>query len=44
MPKDLTFEPILYLASKAYRQKTEQKFDYIPLFNFETYANQSAWA
>ncbi len=43
MPKDLTFEPILYLASKAYQQKTGQTFDYIPLFDFETYANQDAW-
>lgn len=44
MPKDLTFEPILYLASKAYHQKTGQNFDYIPLFDFETYANQAAWS
>ena len=43
MPKDLTFEPILSIASKAFRSKTGQKFDYFPLYDYETYANQDAW-
>ena len=43
MPKNMTFEPILYLANKAYHQKTGKKLDYLPLFNFETYANEKAW-
>lgn len=43
MPKDLTFEPILSIASKAYKQKTKEKFNYFPIHDYETYANQDAW-
>ncbi|MEN0004321.1 MAG: DUF4240 domain-containing protein [Bacteroidota bacterium] len=40
MPKDLTFEPILYLAAKAYEKKTGKSFLYIPTYSYETYSNE----
>jgi len=43
MPKDVTFEPLLSLAAKAYEQKTGKVFHYSGYFNFETYSNQSGW-
>lgn len=43
MPKDLTFEPLLSLASKAYSLKTGEKFQYLPVHNYETYSNQKGW-
>jgi hypothetical protein len=44
MPKDLTFESLLSLASKAYFKKTGQKFDYLPLTSIETYSNRIGWS
>lgn len=43
MPKDLTFEPILSLAAKAFQLKTNQLFKYFPTYNYETYSNQKGW-
>jgi hypothetical protein len=43
MPKDLTFEALLSLASKAYFQKTNKLFDYIPITPIETYSNKTGW-
>ena len=43
MPKDLTFEPLLYLAQKAFHKKTGLEFDYFPTTNFETYSNANGW-
>ena len=43
MPKDLEFDAILKLASKAYERKTQKKFAYLPRFNYETFANKSGW-
>ena len=43
MPKDITFEPLLSLASQAYKLKTGKAFDYSGHFNFETYSNDKAW-
>ncbi len=43
MPKDLTFEPILSIASKAYEKKKGQAFDYVQEYNYETYSNASGW-
>ena len=40
MPKDLTFEPLLWIARRAYRQKTDKKFDYHPIPFYETYSNK----
>jgi Protein of unknown function (DUF4240) len=44
MPKDLTFEALLSLASKAYFRKTGKKFDYLPLTAIETYSNSVGWS
>jgi len=43
MPKDLTFEALLYLPSEAYEQKTGKKYDYSPSFPVETYSNKDGW-
>jgi hypothetical protein len=40
---DVTFEPLLEIASKAYKIKTGNDFDYIPAKNFETHSNKEAW-
>lgn len=43
MPKDMTFEALLYLPSAAYQLKTGHKYDYIPTFPIETYSNHAGW-
>ena len=43
MPKDLTFESLLSLASKAYFKKTGRKFDYVATTPIETYSNKRGW-
>jgi Protein of unknown function (DUF4240) len=43
MPKDITFESLLYLPSMAYERKTNQKYDYTPLYPIETYSNVLGW-
>lgn len=43
IPKNLTFEPLLSLASKAYKIKTGKEFSYIPSPNYETYSNKEGW-
>ncbi|MEN0003597.1 MAG: DUF4240 domain-containing protein [Bacteroidota bacterium] len=43
MPKDLTFEVLLYLAKTAYQQKTGKEFAYVPAFPIETYSNKEGW-
>jgi Protein of unknown function (DUF4240) len=40
MPFEIAFEPLLSLASDAYKVKTGKKFDYFPVFNYETGSNQ----
>ena len=44
MPKDLTFESLLSLASKAYFQKTGKRFDYVATTPIETYSNKKGWS
>lgn len=43
MPKNLTFEPLLWIAKQAYQQKTDKKLDYIPIPSYETYGNKDGW-
>jgi hypothetical protein len=43
MPKDLTFESLLYLANEAYFKKTKEKLSYVPAYNFETFFNLEGW-
>ena len=42
-PKDLEFEALLYIASKAYERKTGKKLDYQTKLSYETYANKDGW-
>lgn len=43
MPTDLTFEPLLYVALKAYKRKTGKNFIPVCAFNYETYSNKKGW-
>jgi hypothetical protein len=44
MPRDCTFEPLLYIAEKAYRLKTGlNTYDYLPKTSYETFNNHAAW-
>lgn len=43
-PVEVTFEPLLYIAQEAYEQKTGRDMEHIPIYDFETYGNQQAWA
>ena len=43
MPKDLTFEALLYLAEKAYRRKTGKRLDRAPAYIYETFFNPAGW-
>ena len=43
MPADLTFEPLLYVALKAYKRKTGKDFTPVCAFNYETYSNKEGW-
>ncbi len=44
IPQDVTFEPLLTLASNAYEMKTGRPFVHAPAFDFETYGNEKGWA
>lgn len=44
MPKDFTFEPLLYLAERAFVQKTGEDWDYLPKVSFETFSNREGWS
>ncbi len=43
MPKDITFEALLYLPSEAYKHKTGKDYYYTPAFPIETYSNAEGW-
>jgi Protein of unknown function (DUF4240) len=44
MPNDSSFEPILYLAEKAYQFKTgKDDYDYLPETTYETFGNVEGW-
>lgn len=43
MPKNLTFSPLLRVASEAWKRKTEEKYQYVPSHIYETFANSAAW-
>lgn len=43
MPKDITFEGLLYLASMAYERKMGRTLAYTPTFPIETYSNKQGW-
>ncbi|MBI2410620.1 MAG: DUF4240 domain-containing protein [Candidatus Kerfeldbacteria bacterium] len=44
MPKEIDFEPLLYLPNEAYNKKTKSEdYDHEPKFNFETFSNSDGW-
>ena len=44
MPKEMDFEPLLYLPNEAYNKKTKSEdYNYDPKFNFETFSNIDGW-
>lgn len=43
MPKEFTFEPLLYLAADAFKQKTGEDWTYLPEVSYETYSNTKGW-
>ena len=44
MPKDLSFEPLLYVAANAYERKTGKTMDdYLPACSYETFSNEAGW-
>ncbi len=44
MPKDLEFEAILRIATKAYERKTGRKLPLRTKYNYETFGNKHGWA
>jgi hypothetical protein len=43
MPKDLSFEELLYVPSRAYERKTGKKYAYSLARNVETFSNEEGW-
>lgn len=44
MPKELTFEPLLYLAEKSHQLKTgSETYDFLPTVSYETFSNHAGW-
>ena len=43
LPVEISFEPLLSLANKAYEKKTGRKFEYYPTISYETYSNKPGW-
>ncbi|MEZ5039052.1 MAG: DUF4240 domain-containing protein [Saprospiraceae bacterium] len=43
MPKSYTFEALLYLAAKAYEDKTALPWTYLPKKSYETFSNRKGW-
>lgn len=44
MPTEVTFEPLLSVAARAYEQKTGKRFTAVSAYNYETYSNKAGWA
>ena len=42
-PKDMEFEPILYIAQEAYEDKNEKKWEYTSPTDYETFKNEDGW-
>ena len=42
-PKDMDFEPILYVASTAYEKKTGEAYGHSPTTSYETFSNKKGW-
>ncbi|PSR08772.1 MAG: hypothetical protein C7N36_21335 [Bacteroidetes bacterium] len=42
-PTTVTFLPLLHTPLIAYQQKKGEEIVYVPLYNYETYGNKTAW-
>ncbi len=43
MPKEIDFEPLLNVASKAYQLKNQAEIPILTRVSYETFSNQNAW-
>ncbi|PWA11241.1 hypothetical protein DCC39_09470 [Pueribacillus theae] len=43
MPKDGPFEPLLSIASDAYKRRTGKEFEYITGCDYESFSNVEGW-
>lgn len=43
MPSGISFEPLLYIADRAFSRKTGKKLVHIPSRSYETYSNEAGW-
>lgn len=43
MPKDMDFEPLLYIAEEAYEKRMNKEFDYETGCDYETFSNYKGW-
>lgn len=43
MPKDLEFEPLLYIADEAYELKNSKELNYFTKYSYETFINSKKW-
>ena len=43
MPKDMEFQALLGIPSKAFKRKTGQRFTYSTKYNYETFSNKQLW-
>jgi hypothetical protein len=43
MPREDTFEPLLFVAQHAYEAKTGRTYEYIPRTPYETFSNCAGW-
>lgn len=43
MPKDLDFEPLIYLAEQAYEKRMNKELEYDTGCDYETYSNIKGW-
>ncbi len=44
MPKDIEFEPLLYVAGGAYEKRTGKEWDHQTGCSYETFSNREGWA
>jgi len=42
-PQGLEFEALLYVASEAYEQKTEQEYEHVTPLSWESFSNREGW-
>jgi hypothetical protein len=43
MPKEATFESLLFVAQRAYEAKTGKTYDHTPATAYETFSNEAGW-